>query len=167
MPRVFGKRPATSPRLHVAPPLAFFFAIIRFFRRSPVSSCGRIVASCPLRRLSCPLRSRVYVLERRPFFPGGSLLRLTDECGSPVASCRFRFFWAGACCVIPAPCPCQRRLPRFGLQVAFFAGFRCSVSFSGFRCSLWPPRFVSFLYFQGRASFCRVAWLRSPVLRFL
>ena len=141
------------PLLHLAPPICLFLR--------------RIVATYPLRRLSCPLRSRIYVLERRPFFPDGCLFRLTDECDLPVASFRFRFFRVGACCVIPAPCPCQRRLPRFVLQVAFFAGFRCFLSFSGFCCRRVPPRFVSLLYFQGRASFCRNASLRSPVLRFL
>ena len=77
-----------------APP-AFILTVTRFSRRLPVSSFGRIVASCPLLPLSCPLRPRVYVLEGRPFFPDGSLYRLTDECDLPLASFRFRFFLGG------------------------------------------------------------------------
>ena len=75
-------RPLSAPRFRsearrvfsVAPraPPAFFLAITRFFRQLPVPSFGRIVASCPLRRLSCPLRSRVYVLDRVPFFRTGA-----------------------------------------------------------------------------------------------
>ena len=48
------------------------------------------------------------------------------------AICRLRLFGpvfagAGACCVISASCPCQRRLPQFVFQVASCAGFRCFV----------------------------------------
>ena len=77
-----------------APP-GFFFGGNPVFQAVDRLFLRRIVASYPLRRLSCPLRSRVYVLDRRPSFPDGSLSRAADECDLPVASFRFRFRFLG------------------------------------------------------------------------
>ena len=65
--------------------------------------------------------------------------------------------------VIPAPLPCQLRLPRIVTQVAFLPGFCCFVSFSGCCRPLQSPRLIAALYLQVRTSCWLVASLRSTV----